>query len=88
MVEHLHSVENTLVVGIPSGGCALVPNNMHFYLPNTGVELYFGTGLCLIETDENRDGVGYLPDLWVNPVEAPVAVARLCGYYGLKEPVS
>jgi len=37
---------------------------------------------------ENRDGVGYLPDLWVNPVEAPVAVARLCGYYGLKEPVS
>ena len=88
VVEHLHSVENTLVVGIPSGGCALVPNNMHFYLPNTGVELYFGTGLCLIETDENRDGVGYLPDLWVNPVEAPVAVARLCGYYGLKEPVS
>lgn len=62
------------MVGIPSGGCALVPNNMHFYLPNTGVELYFGTGLCLIETDENRDGVGYLPDLWVNPVEAPVAV--------------
>ena len=88
VVEHLHSVENTLVVGIPSGGCALVPNNMHFYLPNTGVELYFGTGLCLIETDENRDGVGYLPDLWVNPVEAPVAVAWLCGYYGLKEPVS
>lgn len=28
---------------------------------------------------ENRDGVGYLPDLWVNPVEAPVAVAGCAG---------
>ena len=84
VVEHLHSVENTLVVGAPSGGCALVPNNMHLYLPNTGVELYFGTGLCFHDTMENRDGIGYLPDLWVPPVEAPVAVARMCEYYGLE----
>ncbi len=84
VVEHLHSVENTLVVGAPSGGCALVPNNMHLYLPNTGVELYFGTGLCFHDTMENRDGIGYLPDLWVPPVEAPVAVARMCEYYGLR----
>lgn len=83
VVEHLHSVENTLVVGTQSGGCALVPNNIHFYLPNTGVELYFGTGLGFHETMENRDGIGYLPDLWVNPPDAMEAVARLCRYYGL-----
>ena len=32
---------------------------------------------------ENRDGVGFLPDLWENPTEDPAAVARLCAYYGL-----
>lgn len=87
-VEFLHTVENTLTVGIPTSGCSLGANHIDFYLPNTGLRLYFGTGLSFNETMENRDGVGYLPDLWVNPVEAPVAVARLCGYYGLKEPVS
>lgn len=83
MVEFLHSVENVLVVGAPSSGCALVPNNWNFYLPNTGIEVYFGTGLGFCEAMENRDGVGFLPDLWVNPTEAPAAVARLCAYYGL-----
>ena len=82
-VEFLHTVENTLAVGIPTSGCSLVSNNMDIFLPNTGVRLYFGTGLSFNETMENRDGVGYLPDLWVNPIEAPVAVARMCGYYGL-----
>ena len=33
---------------------------------------------------ENRDGVGYLPDLWVNPPDALDAVARMCEYYGLR----
>ena len=43
----------------------------------------FGTGLGFHETMENRDGVGYAPDLWVNPPDAMEAVARLCRYYGL-----
>ncbi|OUQ79588.1 S41 family peptidase [Flavonifractor sp. An10] len=83
-VEFLRTVENTLAVGLPTGGCALVSNNMDIYLPRTGVWLFFGTGLSFHETMENRDGVGYLPDLWVNPAEAPVAVARMCEYYGLR----
>lgn len=83
VVEFLHSVENVLVVGAPSSGCSLVSSNWHFYLPNTGIEVYFGTGLSFCEAMENRDGVGFLPDLWVNPTEAPAAVARLCAYYGL-----
>ena len=82
-VEFLRTVENTLAVGLPTGGCALVSNNMDIYLPHTGVWLFFGTGLSFHETMENRDGVGYLPDLWVNPTEAPVAVARMCEYYNL-----
>lgn len=83
VVEFLRCVENVLVVGAPSSGCSLVSSNWHFYLPNTGIEVYFGTGLGFCEAMENRDGVGFLPDLWVNPTEAPAAVARLCAYYGL-----
>ena len=83
-VQFLRTVENTLAVGLPTGGCSLVSNNMDVYLPHTGVWLFFGTGLSFHETMENRDGVGYLPDLWVNPPDAMDAVARMCEYYGLR----
>lgn len=82
-VEFMRSVDQAVFVGAPSGGCALVPNNVHFYLPHSALELYFGTGLTFCETMENRDGVGYLPDLWVNPPDALDAVVRLRDYYGL-----
>ena len=83
-VQFMRTADSALFVGGPTLGCALVPNNLHFYLPNTGVELYFGTGLSFCETQENLDGVGYLPDLWVNPPDALDAVSRMIEYYGLK----
>lgn len=82
-VEFFRTVGNILFVGGPTMGCALVPNNAAFYLPNSGLGLYFGTGLGMAEDVENRDGVGYLPDLWVEPLDARKAVFRLMEYYGL-----
>ena len=87
-VEFLHTVENTLTVGIPTSGCSLGANHIDFYLPNTGLRLYFGTGLSFNETMENRTGWAISPTCGSTPSRPPVAVARLCGYYGLKEPVS
>lgn len=84
VVEFFHTMENVLTVGAPTSGCALVLNNCEFYLPHTGLCVYFGTGLAFRETMDNRDGTGYLPDLWVNPPDALDAAARLCDYYGLK----
>lgn len=83
MLTDLHTVENTLVVGVNTGGCSLVSDNFTCCLPNSGLPVFFGTGLGFHETMENRDGVGYAPDLWVNPPDAMEAVARLCRYYGL-----
>ena len=80
----LHTAENTLVVGVNTGGCFLVPGNFTYYLPNSGLPVFFGTGLGFYETMENRDTVGYAPDLWVNPPDAMDAVARMCEYYGLR----
>lgn len=82
-VEFFRMAADTLFVGGPTLGCALVPNNQTFYLPHSGLSCYFGTGLSFWETDENRDGVGFLPDLWVEPTEALEAVERLIEYYGL-----
>lgn len=84
-VEFFRTVENTLFVGGPTTGCALVPNNVAFYLPNSSLGLYFGTGMSMTEDAENRDGVGFLPDLWVEPLDARKAVFRLMEYYGLTQ---
>lgn len=82
-VEFLRSTDNVLILGSPTRGCALVPNNLTVYLPNSALPLYFGTGLHFTETMENRDGTGFLPDLWVDPAEAESAVLRLFAYYHL-----
>lgn len=83
-VEFFRTAENTVFVGGPTLGCALVPNNLVFYLPHSGISLYFGTGLLFCETAENRDGTGYFPDLWVNPPDAVEAVLRLVAHYELQ----
>ena len=70
-------------MGGPTCGCLLTANNIDLYLPHSGLHCGMGTGLISNETNENRDGVGYLPDLWVEPSTALDAVKRLIGYYGL-----
>lgn len=83
VVEFLRSVENVLLLGGPTKGCALVSNNRYVYLPHSGLKLYFGTGLGFHDTINNLDGTGHLPDLWVEPADALDAAARLCLYYGV-----
>ena len=82
-VKNFRAAADTLLVGGPTAGMALVPNNWEFYLPHSGLSCYFGTGLSFWETDENRDGVGYLPDLWVEPTQAMELTQKLIEFYGL-----
>lgn len=81
--KFFRTAADTLLVGGPTLGCALVPNNLTFYLPHSGLSCYFGTGLGFWETDENRDGVGFLPDLWVEPTQAMELTQKLIEFYGL-----
>ncbi len=85
-VKNFRTAADTLFVGGPTAGMALVPNNCRFYLPHSGLFCYFGTGLSFCETDENRDGVGYLPDLWVEPTRAMELTQKLIEFYGLNQP--
>lgn len=81
--KFFRTAADTLMVGGPTLGCALVPNNLTVYLPHSGLSCFFGTGLSFCETDENRDGVGFLPDLWVEPTQAMELTQKLIEFYGL-----
>lgn len=83
VVENLRTLENTIFIGSSTLGCALVPNNGCFYLPHSGLSLYFGTCLLLTDDGENRDGAGFSPDLWVPSDRAGDAAERMIEYYGL-----
>lgn len=83
-VKFFRAAGDVLFIGGPTLGCSLTPNNCNFYLPNTGLRVYFGTGLSFCESLENIDGAGFLPDLWVEPADALDAAVRLCQYYNLK----
>lgn len=82
-VENFRTAADVLFVGGPTLGCALTPNNIDLYLPHSGLPCYFGTGLAFSETDENREGIGFLPDLWVDPTRAMNLTKKLIEYYGL-----
>ncbi len=76
---------HVILVGCNTMGCSTFANNASYYLPNSGIELYFGKSLCFYDTLENKEGVGIFPDLWVNPADSLDAVVRMCKYYGLIE---
>lgn len=82
-VGNLRTLENTLFLGSNTSGCSLVYNNFHFYLPNSHLDVRFGTGLILRDTEENIDGQGLLPDIWVPSSDATDAAGRMIKYYGL-----
>lgn len=76
---------HAILVGCNTMGCSTFANNASYYLPNSGIVLYFGTSLCFNDTFENTEGIGIFPDLWVNPKDSLDAVVRMCKYYGLIE---
>ena len=83
VVENMRTVGNCLFLGSNTLGCALVSNNLRHYLPRSGLEMYFGIALTLTEDGQNRDGVGFLPDLWVPPSRVLERTEKMIAYYDL-----
>ena len=82
-VQNVRSLDNALLVGGCTMGCAMVLNVINFYLPHSGVTLRFGTGLLFCEDMTNRDGKGWLPDLWVPSFVSEQRVEAMIEYYDL-----
>lgn len=54
----LRNIENVTIVGNHSAGCGACGNCMDFYLPNSHLKVYFGTGLVLYDGTINIDAEG------------------------------
>lgn len=77
--------KQVVLVGTNTMGCLNFGNVNQLYLPNSGIKLRFGTNFSFYQSLEKTDGIGYFPDLWVEPDDSLDAVVRLCNYYGLFE---
>lgn len=74
-VRNLRTLKNVIFVGTNTYGCSLIPNNFFYKLPDSGIILYFGTGLFF--TPGFEEGTGYMPDIWVNSNDALDRVIKL-----------
>jgi hypothetical protein len=69
-VGYLRQLENVVFVGINTYGMMLSGNVGVCMLPNSELVLICGTKISLGEDLSNRDGLGYMPDFWVDPEQA------------------
>lgn len=84
-VCYLRTLENVVFVGSNTYGCQIFGNVFPIWLPHSGARIQMGASFFFHNRAENTEGVGLLPDLWVNPADAMDAVERLCDYYSLRE---
>lgn len=70
MMRCLSTMSNVIFIGSNSSGCSIVGNVCNKRLPNSGIPLYFGQAMWLTDNFQNKDGIGYAPDLWVAPDQA------------------
>lgn len=77
MIQYLKTLENVVVVGCNSLGCAMFGGVVDYYLPNSGLLSYFGFLLHLYNNKENTEGVGIIPDIWCDPSSALSCVYEL-----------
>lgn len=75
--------KRVVLVGTNTMGCLNFGNIGQLYLPNSGISLVFGANCSFFQSLEKTEGIGYFPDLWVEPEDSLDAVVRLCNYYGL-----
>ncbi|MDF2802515.1 MAG: peptidase [Anaerocolumna sp.] len=81
----LKETQNTIIVGINSCGMRLSSNNREIYLPHSKISIYCGENLNLPSNLFWTDGVGYEPDLWVEPSLSKERLIKFIKYYGLNK---
>jgi len=82
-VNMLSLGKRVILVGSNTMGCLTFGNVPKLYLSHSGIGIRFGTSIAFYDSLENLDGIGFSPDLWVEPSDSLDAVVRLCKYYGL-----
>lgn len=81
----LRTIENSIVIGSNTAGCALGGSTQTYYLPYSGVQFAIGGFMQLQGKAENIDGIGYEPDIWCDPADALACVGALLQRVGLTD---
>ena len=86
----LHSTfENTLIVGTNTMGCLLSGTMEGIFLPNSKIMLLIGTMFSDRYNEYykgmNPEGIGLMPDVFVNSTEALDLSMKMIEYYGIEK---
>ena len=80
---YLKSVENSILIGANSKGCAISGSAQDYWLPHSGVTFGIG-GFAKFQGEvRNIDGIGFEPDIWCEPTQAASSALKLLQYYGV-----
>ena len=82
---YLRTIENSVVIGSNTKGCALGGSVQTYYLPYSGVQFAIGGFMEFQGEAKNIDGLGYEPDIWCNPEDALTSALMFLQYYGLAD---
>jgi len=77
----LRQLENVLIVGTPTMGVLISGNMGNTILPHSRLDIRFGVSMSAPTHLQPFDGVGFAPDLWVNPNVSLYRVLRFIENY-------
>jgi len=80
-VRVLRQMENVILVGENTSGATLVGNIGHFFLPYSNQLVQMGVSLFLELDLSNKEGIGFKPDIWVEPGQALDLVLKFVENY-------
>lgn len=84
-INYLRTLDNAIVIGGNTAGCAQGGSPQTHYLPHSGVQFAIGGFMEYQGEARNIDGIGYEPDIWCNPADAKTLALKFIDYYGLKD---
>ena len=79
------TMQNTIVIGGNTEGCAQGGSTQTYYLPHSGVPFSIGGFMEFEGETKNVDGIGYEPDIWCRPKDALLFALRFLQNYQLAD---
>ena len=85
-VRYLRQIENVVFIGTNTSGTVLAGDPVKGKLPNSYIGTHWSTNLKLdVESGEfvDREGIGFLPDFWVQSEDALDVALKFIHHYGM-----
>ncbi len=80
----LRRMNNVILIGENSMGGQLIGDVGNFILPNTKVAVSFGSTMRMNSQLKDNEGIGCMPDIWVNPQHTSISITKFVEKYNLE----